>query len=118
MPRDTLYLLDPMFTDADLPGAAYYCRDCTLIDGLLANFPDRARALTVVRVPHSRPRALLVDRFGAERQWLPLLELDPADPADPALAGVEHADGRAIITDFAALLAALTVRHAFPVPHP
>ncbi len=100
--RDTLYLLDPEFADAALPGRAFYCKDCITLDGLLAAFPASAARLDVVRVPHPRPRAAIVALLGEENQTLPCLVL---------------AEG-GFVNEIEALLAALHTRHGFPERHP
>lgn len=102
MIRDTLYLLDPEFSDDALPGRAFYCKDCITVDGLLAAFPASAARLDVVRLPYPRPRAAIVDLLGEENQNLPCLVL---------------AEG-GFVNEIEALLAALHTRHGFPERHP
>ena len=102
MSRDTLYLLDPEFSDDALPGRAFYCKDCITVDGLLAAFPASAARLDVVRLPYPRPRAAIVDLLGEENQNLPCLVL---------------AEG-GFVNEIEALLAALHTRHGFPERHP
>ena len=102
MPRDRLYLLHHEFEDADLPGRAFYCKDCITLDGLLAAFPDRASNLEVIRVAHPRPRAELVELLGEPNQNLPSLVF---------------AEG-GFVNEFEALLKALQTRHGFPERHP
>jgi hypothetical protein len=100
--RDTLYLLEPQFDDPALPGRAFYCKDCIIVEGLLAAFPASAARLDVIRVAYPRPRADIVALLGEENQNLPSLVL---------------ADG-GFVNEIEALLAALHTRHGFPERHP
>ena len=100
--RDRLYLLEPEFADAGLPGRSFYCKDCMTVEGLLDAFPDRAGALEVVHVPWPRPRAAIVEALGEANQNLPALVF---------------AEG-GFVGEIEALLAALHTRHGFPERHP
>ncbi|NML05705.1 DUF3088 family protein [Sphingomonas sp. G-3-2-10] len=102
MTRDRLYILEPEFADAALPGRAFYCKDCVTVEGLLATLPDRAANLDVIRVAYPRPRAEVVAAIGEENQNLPAL--------------VFHDGG--FVNEIEALLAALHTRHGFPERHP
>lgn len=102
MTRDRLYILEPEFADAALPGRAFYCKDCVTVEGLLATFPDRAANLDVIRVAWPRPRAEIIDAIGEANQNLPAL--------------VFHDGG--FVNEIEALLAALHSRHGFPERHP
>ncbi|KGB54126.1 hypothetical protein FG91_02375 [Sphingopyxis sp. LC81] len=113
--NDRLYLLDPLFEDPALPGRNFYCRDCITIDGLLANFPEQAATLEVIRIAFPRPRNAVIAAIGAANQNLPVLVL--ADDAPGELADGEH-QGTHFVGDFKRLLHALHVRHGFPEAHP
>jgi hypothetical protein len=113
---DRLYLLDNEFSDAEEPGRHFYCRDCMLLNGLLAAFPQKAERLEVIRVAHSRPRERVIAAVGQDNQSLPLLVLG-SDGLPPAAEAQEH-DGVLFINDFLPLLDALHVRHGFPEAHP
>ena len=102
MSRDTLFLLEPDFADAALPGRNFYCKDCVTIEGLLATFPERAANLQIVRVAYPRPRAAVVEAIGEANQNLPALVF---------------AQG-GFVNEIEALLAALAERHGFPERHP
>ncbi|GAA4769583.1 DUF3088 domain-containing protein [Stakelama sediminis] len=102
MTRDRLYLLDREFDDAVLPGRSFYCKDCVTVEGLLALFPEQAKALDVIRVPYPRPRAQVVEAIGEENQNLPALVFA----------------GGGFVNEIEALLAALHTRHGFPERHP
>jgi hypothetical protein len=102
MTRDRLYILEPEFADAALPGRAFYCKDCVTVEGLLATFPDRAANLDVIRVAYPRPRAEVIDAIGEANQNLP---------------AIVFAEG-GFVNEIEALLAALHTRHGFPERHP
>ena len=99
---DRLFILEREFTDPAFPDSTFYCRDCILIEGLLAMFPDRATSLEVVRVPWPRPRTLVIDALGEANQNLP---------------AIAFADG-GFANEITAVLAALHSRHGFPECHP
>lgn len=101
-PIDRLFLLEREFADPAYPDARFFCRQCILVEGLLAMFPERTAALEVVRVPWPRPRRVVIDAIGEENQGLPALALREGG----------------FISDIDALLEALRDRHGFPEPHP
>jgi len=113
--RDRLFLLDPLFDDPALPGRNFYCRDCITVDGLLANFPEQAATLEVIRIAFQRPRNAVIAAIGEANQNLPVLVF--ADDAPRELADGEH-QGKRFVGDFKRLLHALHTRHGFPEPHP
>jgi hypothetical protein len=113
--RDKLFLLRPGFTDPAYPNQVFYCWHCALMEGVLASFPDLARRLDVERIAWPRPRRSVVDLIGSPNQSLPVLVL--ADDAPDGLHNGEW-NGRRFIEGKDAILAALSVRHGFPAPHP
>jgi hypothetical protein len=115
MTRDRLFLLSPDFQDPAYPGQRFYCRHCALIEGVLASFPALAGSIDVVRVAWPRPRLAVIAVVGEENQSLPLLLL--ADGAT-SVHQTGHHEGRGFIADKDGILAALSERHGFPVPHP
>ena len=115
MTRDRLFLLQPGFEDPAYPGRRFYCWHCALLEGVLASFPDLAKRIDVVRVAWPRPRQAVIDIAGEANQSLPLLLL--ADGASSPHRTGSH-QGRALIADKDAILAALSDRHGFPDPHP
>lgn len=112
---DRLFILDSEFADAELPGRNFYCRDCIMLHGLLAAFPDAGRTLEVIRVAHARPRQAVIDAIGPDNQWLPALVFDEDAPHDLA---DDEFQGRRFVSDMKRLLRALHVRHGFPEAHP
>lgn len=112
---DHLYLVKPGFTDPAYPGQTFYCWHCALIEGVLASFPDLSGNLSVHRVAWPRPRNLLIDVAGEDNQSVPLLVLNPGEHS---IHQTGTFNGRALIADKDAILAALSERHGFPDPHP
>lgn len=113
--RDELILLEPGFTDPAYPGERFYCWHCALLEGVLTSFPDLAAELDVVRIAWPRPRREVIARLGEAHQSLPVLILAPG-ATSAHQTGVHN--GRAFIDDKDAILAALSERHSFPLPHP
>jgi hypothetical protein len=99
---DRLFILEREFADPAFPGVPFYCRDCILIEGLLAMFPDRAAGLEVVRVPWPRPRAAVVEALGEANQNLPAIALREGG----------------FVNEIGGVLRALHDRHGFPQCHP
>lgn len=100
--KDRLFLLDNDWADPALGGVRrFYCKECMIVEGLLAAFPDRAANIDVIRVPWPRPRAVVVEALGEADQNLPALVWSGGFAN-----GIE------------ALLAALAERHGFPERHP
>ncbi|WP_213980252.1 DUF3088 family protein [Sphingomonas sp. dw_22] len=103
MSRDTLFLLDPDWADPAFGGKRrFYCKECMIVEGLLATFPERAANIDVVRIAWPRPRAAVMEAIGEANQNLPALVF---------------ADG-GFANEIEALLAALHIRHGFPERHP
>lgn len=113
--RDRLFLLRPGFADPAFPGKIFYCWHCALMEGILASFPDLAARLDVERIAWPRPRHDVIALAGEENQSLPLLVLADGETS-PHQTGTH--EGRAFISDKDAILAALSERHGFPLPHP
>ena len=113
--RDTIFVLKPDFEDPAWPGQRFYCWHCTLIEGVLASFPDLCGDLDVHRIAWPRPRAEIADLLGEDHQSLPVMILKSGDTSD-VQTGV--ANGHAFIDDKDTILQALSERHGFPVPHP
>ncbi|MBB5703315.1 hypothetical protein FHS76_003215 [Ochrobactrum daejeonense] len=115
MKRDKLFLLRPGFEDPAFPGQRFYCWHCVLMEGMLASFPDQASRLDVERIAWPRPRPEIVALVGEENQSLPLLILREGERS---VHQTGEYRGRAFISDKDAILAALSERHGFPLPHP
>lgn len=107
MTRDTLFLLAPDWADPAYGGERhFYCKECMIVEGLLATFPERAKDIDVVRVAWPRPRGPVVEAIGEENQNL------------PAFVWAKEDGGAGFTNDIEALLAALAERHGFPERHP
>src|ERR1051326_4628232 len=113
--RDKLIILKPGFEDPAYPGQIFYCRHCVLLEGILASFPGLANRLDVERVSWPRPRREVIELVGEENQSLPLLVLAEGETS---LHQTGTYEGRAFISEKDKILAALSERHGFPVPHP
>jgi hypothetical protein len=115
MAKDRLFLLDNEFLDGALGRGSFYCRDCMLLNGLIAAFPEQASRLDIVRIPFPRPRVTVIEAIGEANQALPVLVLADNGPANLPTG----ADGGPhFVSDFLGLLQALHIRHGFPEPHP
>jgi hypothetical protein len=112
---DDLFLLAPGFVDANLPGRTFVCPHCTLLEGLLALYPDLARQISVHRVPFARPRQAVIDLVGEQNQSLPALVLAEGK-ASPFKTGA--ARGREFISDSKAIAAELRRQYGVPELHP
>ena len=115
MQRDTIFLVRPGFVDPAYPDQIFYCWHCALIEGVLASFPDLAERLDVKRVAWPRPREAVIAAVGDENQSLPLLVLADRQVSRDSTGTLK---GRVFISDKDEILAALSERHGFPVPHP
>lgn len=116
MKIDTLFLLDAPFRNPALEGAAYYCTECMLLEGLLTRFaPALENRLRVERVAWPRPRAALIERFGEAHQDLPMLVLSAREP--PPFEHVEIGSHRACVRT-RQILPALSALYGLPLPHP
>lgn len=113
--RDQLLLLRPGFDDPAYPGQQFYCWHCALLEGVLASFPDLAEKLDVERIEWPRPRQSVIALVGEQNQSLPLMVLVEGD-SSPHQTGVY--EGRVFIAEKDKILAALSERHGFPLPHP
>ncbi|MER8472301.1 DUF3088 domain-containing protein [Mesorhizobium sp. M1328] len=112
MARDTLFLIQPGFSDPKHPGRTFVCPFCNQVEGLLAAFPDLAARLDVERVPFARPRSKVIDALGEWHQSLPVLVIGSNPPT-----GLPTAKGKAFSDDTRRILALLAERHGFPHLH-
>ncbi len=92
MDKDILFLLKHDFADGNLP--AYYCPECTELNGVLHYYPELRHRIEVRYVDFQRPRPEIVALLGKANQSCPVLVLgNPA--ADAAIGAKVGADGRA-----------------------
>jgi hypothetical protein len=113
--RDTLFLLDVSFDDANAGPGPFYCPDSTAVYGVILSFPQLAGRLDIRRIGFARPRQQIVDLIGAPNQSCPVLIL-PEGETSQFQTGVH--DGRAYVSDLRSIRIALMERHGFPAPHP
>jgi hypothetical protein len=85
------------------------------MEGVLTSFPHLAARLDIERIAWPRPRLSVIELVGEDNQSLPLLLLADGDTS-PHQTGT-YGD-RSFIADKDRILAALSERHGFPVPHP
>jgi len=85
------------------------------MEGVLASFPALTGRLDVERVAWPRPRAAVVALMGEANPDLPVLVL-PVGATSAHQTG--NHQGRAFVAGRENILAALSERHGFPVPHP
>lgn len=112
---DELFLLAPGFADPALPGRTFVCPDCTLIEGLLALYPEVARLIGVRHVPFARPRQAVVAVIGEQNQALPVLALAKGKTS-PFKTG--SAGGREFISNSRGIAAELHRQYGIPELHP
>ena len=112
--NDVLYLLIPG-EDPAVPGEAYFCPPCAMVEGVLVSSPHLGPTIEIRRIAFPRPRTEIVELLGEENQSLPMLLLAEGETS-PHQTGTVN--GRAFINDRDAILEALAERHGFPRPHP
>jgi hypothetical protein len=113
--NDILFLLPADFENG---GAAWYCRECAEVRGLLAYYPRLAERLDVRTVDFARPRRAMVELLGGAHQNAPTLVI--ADPARrlPEHVAVKAANGRRFLDDAKAIGEYLAVAYGIGRPHP
>lgn len=94
MSQATLFLLQPGFDDAKQPDKTFFCPSGTLIEGVLAVYPQLKEKIDVQRVPFARPRQAVVAAAGDANQGLPLLVLNEKSSSEHVTG--EH-EGRSLI---------------------
>lgn len=62
---------DPEITDSET--GLWFCSHCALIEGALMVNPQWREQIEVIHVDFPRPRTVLIDIIGPDRQWLPAL---------------------------------------------
>lgn len=95
MSEATLFLLQPGFDDEKQPGKKFFCPSGTLIEGVLAVYPQLKEKIKVERVPFPRPRQAVIAAAGEANQGLPLLVL--AGKSDSQHVTGEH-EGRSLVS--------------------
>ncbi len=107
---DQLFLLQPRFLDPKYPDKVFFCSHCTLIEGVLALFPELEKKINVQRVEWPRPRENVIALVGPENQSLPLLVLEAGEKS-------EYQTGKyqeySFIRDAAKILQYLSIKYGF-----
>ncbi len=114
MARDTLFLIQPGFTDPAKPGGFFVCPHCNQLEGLLSAFPALAARFDVERIPFPRPRQKVVATIGEAHQSLPVLVFGDEAPAPD---DAEQGNGRRFISSTKRIIELLAERHGFPRLH-
>lgn len=115
--RDQLFLLSPAFPDPKAGAGLYHCPECAQVEGLLSFYPFLRSRLDVAYLDFPRPRAAIVALIGEANQGCPVLVFAGAAPTGIA-APVHPSSGRAFVSGYAAIAAALSAGHGIPLPHP
>ena len=113
--KPTLFLLEPAFEDPAYPGQRFFCRHCSLVEGVLNNFPAVGEALEIRRVAFQRPRSEVIAILGEAHQSLPVLVLPKGEER---AAATGRANGLSFASGAEEILATLAERHGLPVIHP
>jgi hypothetical protein len=115
--RDQLFLLTPLFPDAKAGPGAFYCPECSQIEGTLSWFPFLRSRIEVAYLDFPRPRTPIIDLIGVENQGCPVLVF-AGDPPAGVAAKVHAPTGRRFVAGAAAIGAALAAAHGVSLPHP
>ncbi|KZN30418.1 hypothetical protein N480_05555 [Pseudoalteromonas luteoviolacea S2607] len=75
--KPKLFVLKMPFEDG--PGKMWICSHCAMIEGALSVNTHWHEKVEVQRLEFERPRKVLVDLLGADKQWLPVLVLESGD---------------------------------------
>ncbi|KKE82244.1 hypothetical protein N481_25040 [Pseudoalteromonas luteoviolacea S4047-1] len=68
----------------DGPGKTWICAHCALIEGALSVNKHWEADIEVHRIDFPKPRKMLVDLLGEDKQWLPvLIQSDKSPITDP-----------------------------------
>lgn len=113
--RDKLFILEPGFEDPAYPEKLFYCWHCTLMEGLLASFPDLAEQIDVERIGWPKPRTQLAGLIGEGHQSVPALVFGAEPPKEIK---VKNHNGVLFIDDKDEILRAFTIKYGIPHPHP
>ncbi|KZW98242.1 hypothetical protein JL49_24580 [Pseudoalteromonas luteoviolacea] len=75
--KPKLFILKMPFEDG--PGKMWICSHCAMIEGALSVNTHWHKKVDIQRLEFERPRKVLVELLGAEKQWLPVLVLESGD---------------------------------------
>jgi hypothetical protein len=110
--KDQLFFLPADFQD---DGAAWYCRECAEVRGLLTYYPQLSRQIDVQVLDFPRPRSRLVELLGEAHQNLPTLIV--GDEGGPPPASAKQAKGRFFFDDAASIGEYLAAKYGIGRPH-
>ena len=82
--QTTLFILSNPFKDEKISDEDFFCWQCLLLEGVVAKFPEKLKALVIERVEFPRPRQSVISLVGPDNQSLPTLVL-----GDDVLVGYE-----------------------------
>jgi hypothetical protein len=111
--RDTLFLLEPDFTDGT---GRFFCPGSALVEGMLSFYPELREHVEVRYLPFARPRQEVLERIGEDNQGCPVLVLH-ADSPLPEGIGHGVAGTTRFINDERAICEYLAVRFGTGRPH-
>ncbi len=117
MTKTILYLLRSDFVDTQIGDTPFYCRQCLIVEGLLAVFPHVRQNLDVRYVDFDRPRGGM-EMYVGDNQSCPQLVFAAGD--DDCSIGISRSGISAVrrIEDVEDVLAYLIKRFDLPRPHP
>jgi hypothetical protein len=110
---ERLFLVNPHWTDAE--GGPWFCPAGSVIEGVLAFYPQLKQQLDITRVDYPRPRPAVIEQAGEDHQSCPILILD--GEFDWPEAQTSAATGRRFLQD-QAIIPYLAARYGIGLPHP
>lgn len=117
---DTLFLLNPGFTDPniDQEGKKYYCDQCAAVEGVLAYYPKLREQLNIVYVDFPRPRKSIVELIGEENQGCPVLVIGEERGARYQSSTFKEFNGRKYVKTTASIFEYLAAYYGIGEVHP
>lgn len=112
--KDQLYLLRPGFMNAGI--GPLYCSDSAPVEGVLSFFPDLRKSIDVHYIEFPRPRSVLVEALGEERQSVPVLILAPGRALRKDMPEAKTARGRSFFNDERSIRQYLSLQYGLPTP--
>ena len=110
---DRLFLINPHWTDDQ--GGPWFCPAGSVVEGVLAFYPDLKTQLDVTRLDFPRPRPPVIELVGEDHQSCPILILD--ETFDWPEAQTSETTGKRFLQD-QAIIPYLAARYGIGLPHP